>query len=336
MDATIVQNNVKHYPVLLKEIISVITPQHGGTFIDCTFGQGGYTNEILKYQNTKVIGIDRDINSEIIGKKIQENFPSRFFFKNLKFGKLNNLKLKNENIKGIIFDLGYSFTQIKDPKKGLSFNSQGDLNMMMGLNDFSANEAVNNLGDIELEKIIKFFGDEKDAKFISRNIIKERQSKKIGTQELVRIIEKSKRKKNYKVHNATKTFQALRIFVNKEISELINGLINSVKILKKDGVLAVVTFHSLEDKIVKYFFKNLSENKSISRYEPKTQQKKILFQMPFRRPIVPSYKELKENPPSRSAKLRCLIKKEDVYEIETDVFDKFSHLLEIENLGLKL
>ena len=336
MDATIVQNNVKHYPVLLKEIISVITPQHGGTFIDCTFGQGGYTNEILKYQNTKVIGIDRDISSEIIGKKIQENFPSRFFFKNLKFSKLNNLKLKNENIKGIIFDLGYSFTQIKDLKKGLSFNSQGDLNMMMGLNDFSANEAVNNLGDRELEKIIKFFGDEKDAKFISRNIIKERQSKKIDTQELVRIIEKSKRKKNYKVHNATKTFQALRIFVNKEISELINGLINSVKILKKDGVLAVVTFHSLEDKIVKYFFKNLSENKSISRYEPKTQQKKILFQMPFRRPIVPSYKESKENPPSRSAKLRCLIKKEDVYEIETDVFDKFSHLLEIENLGLKL
>ena len=96
---------------------------------------------------------------------------------------------------------------------------------------------------------------------------------------------KNQKGKNYKVHNATKTFQALRIFVNNEISELINGLINSVKILKKDGVLAVVTFHSLEDKIVKYFFKNLSENKSFSRYEPKTQQKKILFQMPLKKPI---------------------------------------------------
>ena len=207
MEATIVLDSDKHYPVLLKEIISVITPQHGGTFIDCTFGQGGYTNEILKYQNTKVIGIDRDINSEFIGKKIQEKFPNRFSFKNLTFSKLNNLKSKNENIKGIVFDLGYSFTQIKDPEKGLSFNSQGDLNMRMGLNDFSANEVVNNLEDKELEKILKYFGDEKDAKFISRNIVKERQSKKIDTQELVRIIEKSKRKKTIKCTVQQKLFK---------------------------------------------------------------------------------------------------------------------------------
>jgi len=336
MEATIVQNNVKHYPVLLREIISVITPQHGGTFIDCTFGQGGYTNEILKYQNTKVIGLDRDTNSEIIGKKIQKKFPDRFLFKNLIFSKLNNLKLKNENVKGIVFDLGYSLNQVKDPKKGLSFNSQGNLNMMMGINDFSANEVINNLEDKEIEKILKYFGDENDAKFISRNIVKERLLKKIDTQKLVGIIEKSKRKKNYKVHSATKTFQALRIFVNKEISELINGLINSVKILKKDGVLAVVTFHSIEDKIVKYFFKSLSENKSVSRYEPKLTQKEILFVMPSKKPIIPSEKEIKENPPSRSAKLRYLIKKEDSYEVDSDILDKFSYLLDIENLGSKL
>ena len=336
MEATIVSDNVKHYPVLLKDIISVITPQHGGTFIDCTLGQGGYTNEILKYKNTKVIGLDRDIKSEIIGKKIQEKFPGRFLFKNLKFSKLNNLNIKNENITGIVFDLGYSLTQIKDPKKGLSFNSEGELNMMMGFNDFSANEVVNKLEEKELEKILKYFGGENDGKKISRNIVKERLSKKIDTQDLVKIIEKSKRKGNYKVHVATKTFQALRIFVNKEISELINGLINSVKILKKDGVLAVVTFHSLEDRIVKYFFKNLSENKSVSRYEPKVAQREILFAMPSKKPIVPSEKEVKENPPSRSAKLRYLIKQEDSYEIETDILEKFSYLLEIENLGSKL
>ena len=336
MEATIVSDSVKHYPVLLKEIISVISPQHGGTFIDCTLGQGGYTKEILKYQNTKVIGLDRDINSEIIGKAIQEKFPNRFLFKNLRFSMLNNLKLKNENIKGIVFDLGYSFTQIKDPKKGLSFNSQGELNMMMGLNDFSAKEAINNLEVKEIEKILKYFGDENDAKIIAKNIVKERQLKIIDTQELVRIIEKSKRKKNYRVHSSTKTFQALRIFVNKEISELINGLINSAKILKKNGILAVVTFHSLEDKIVKYFFKSLSENKSISRYEPKVQQKKISFKMPLKKPIVPSDKELKENLPSRSAKLRYLIKQTDDYEIESDILNKFSELIEIENLGLKL
>ena len=336
MEATIVLNNVKHYPVLLKEIISVITPQHGGTFIDCTFGQGGYTNEILKYQNTKVIGLDRDINSEFIGKKIQEKFPNRFSFKNLTFSKLNNLKSKSENIKGIVFDLGYSFTQIKDPEKGLSFNSQGDPNMRMGLNHFSANEVVNNLEDKELEKILKYFGDEKDAKFISRNIVKERQSKKIDTQELVRIIEKSKRKKNYKVHSATKTFQALRIFVNKEISELIYGLINAAKIVKKDGIIAVVTFHSLEDKIVKYFFKSLSENKSVSRYMPKGEEKVNLFKSLSKKPIVPSKKEIQENPPSRSAKLRYVIKKEDFYDFETDILEKFDHLIRIENFSKKL
>ena len=124
--------------------------------------------------------------------------------------------------------------------------------------------------------------------------------------------------------------------MNKEISELINGLIASVKVLKKNGVLVVVTFHSLEDKIVKYFFKNLSENKSVSRYEPKIEQKEILFKMPLKKPIIPSDKEVKENPPSRSAKLRYIIKKKDIYEIESDILQKFSHLLEIENLSLKL
>ena len=336
MEATIVSDSIKHYPVLLKEIISVITPQHGGTFIDCTLGQGGYTKEILKYQNTKVIGLDRDINCQAVGKEIQEMFLNRFLFKNLRFSKLNNLKLKNENTKGIIFDLGYSFTQIKDPEKGLSFNSQGELNMKMGLNEFSAKEVINNLEEKEIEKILKYFGDENDAKIISRNITKKRRLKKIDTQELVKIIEKSKRKKNYKIHSATKTFQALRIFVNKEVSELINGLINSAKILKKDGVLAVVTFHSLEDKIVKYFFKSLSENKSISRYVPKIDQPNTLFRLIEKKPKTPSDKELRENIPSRSAKLRYVIKKDDFYNFKTDILNKFDHLIKIENFSNKL
>ena len=336
MDATIVLDDIKHYPVLLKEIISVITPQHGGTFIDCTFGQGGYTKEILKHKNTKVIGLDRDIEAKKKARIVEDKFPERFYFKNLRFSKLNNLKLKNENIKGIVLDLGYSFIQIKDPKKGLSFNSSGKLNMMMGLNEFSANEVINKLDNKEIEKILKYFGDENDAKHISRNIIKFRKSKNIDTQDLVNIIEKSKRKKNFKIHSATKTFQALRIFVNKEISELIYGLIHSVKILKKGGVLAVVTFHSLEDRIVKYFFKNLSENKSVSRYEPETKQKELLFLMPQKKPIIPSDKEINENQPSRSAKLRYVIKNKDTFEVETDIVEKFSNLLDIENLGSKL
>ncbi len=329
-------DTAKHYPVLLNELISIITPQHGGTFIDCTFGQGGYVKKILSFKNTKVLAIDRDLKSEKSANEILSKYPDRFIFKNKKFSQLEDLKIKNENVKGIIFDLGYSYTQIKDPSKGLSFNSIGDLNMQMGLNDFSAKDVINKLNVDELEKIFKLFGDEKESKRIALNIIKERKIREINTEGLVKIIEKTKRRKNFKVHNATKVFQALRIFVNKEITELINGLVIAAKVLKKDGILAVVTFHSLEDKIVKYFLKSLSENKSVSRYIPKIDQPDTLFRLKEKKPKTPSSRELKENIPSRSAKLRYAIKKDNIYEFETDILKKFRYLIEVENLGNKL
>ena len=336
MDAVITPTMQKHYPVLLKEIISIISPQYGGTFIDCTFGQGGYSKKILEFNNTKVIALDRDSESEKVALKFKQKFDDRFKFKNIKFSQLNNLKLKSENIKGAIFDLGYSYTQIKDPNKGLSFDSVGKLNMQLGLNSFSAEETINKLDAKELEKIFKFFGDEKEGKYIAKNIIKERIRKKIDTQDLVKIIDSSKRRKNFRVNNSTKSFQALRIFVNKEISELIYGLINAAKILKKDGVLAVVTFHSLEDKIVKYFFKSLSENKSVSRYTPLTEQTDTLFHLTKKKPITPDEEELSQNPPSRSAKLRFAIKKTDFFDFESDIEDQFKNLIDIEKYGEKL
>ena len=336
MIATIVPDVRSHYPVLLSELISIITPQYGGTFIDCTFGQGGYSKKILNFAETKVIALDRDLESQKKANIIQSSFENRFLFKNIKFSQLNNLKLKNENIRGVIFDLGYSLNQIKDPKKGLSFETVGKLNMRMGINEFSAKEAINILDKVELAQIFKYFGEEKDSNRIAHNIVEDRAKKEITTEELVRIIESSKRKNNSKTHSATKIFQALRIFVNKEISELIYGLINAAKIVKKDGVIAVVTFHSLEDKIVKYFFKSLSENKSVSRYMPKGEEKVNLFKSLNKKPIVPSEKEIKENPPSRSAKLRYVIKKEDFYDFETDILEKFDHLIKIENFSQKL
>ena len=336
MIATIIPDVRSHYPVLLTEIISIITPQYGGTFIDCTFGQGGYTKKILNFDNTKVIALDRDPESLKKAEEIKKKFEDRFLFKNIKFSQLNNLKVKNENVKGVIFDLGYSYTQIKDPKKGLSFETVGELNMKMGINDFSAKETINNLDKKELSQIFKYFGDEKDSNRIAHNIVEDRVTREITTEELVRIIESSKRKKNLKTHSATKVFQALRIFVNKEISELIYGLINAAKVVKKDGIIAVVTFHSLEDKIVKYFFKSLSENKSVSRYLPKGEEKINLFKTINKKAISPSENEIKENPPSRSAKLRYVIKKEDFYDFETDILQKFDHLIKIENFSKKL
>ncbi len=331
-----VLDTLKHYPVLLKEIISIISPQHGGTFIDCTFGQGGYTKKILNSKNTKVIALDRDPESKKIADQIQEKFRERFIFKNLKFSELNNLKLKKEDIRGVVFDLGYSLTQIKDQKKGLSFNSFGSLNMKLGLNKFSADDVVNKLDKEDLERIFKYFGEEIESRKIAKKIVEERKINRINTQSLVNIIDTTKKRKNYKVHNATKVFQSLRIFVNNEISELIYGLINATKVLKKGGVLAVVTFHSLEDKIVKYFFKELSEEKSISRYQPKTEQRPILFLLKNKKPITPTVKELKENISSRSAKLRFVIKKDNFYDFETDILKRFQFLLDIEDLGKKL
>ena len=331
-----VQDTTKHYPVLLSELISIITPQHGGTFIDCTFGQGGYTKKILSFKNTKVLSLDRDIESKKKAEDILGKFQDRFIFKNKRFSQLIDLKIKNENVRGIIFDLGYSYNQIKDSSKGLSFNALGDLNMKMGLNDFSAKDAINKLNETELEKIFKFFGEENESKKIAKNIINQRKIKKMDTKNLVELIEKIKRKKNFRTHSATKVFQALRIFVNKEISELVNGLIAASKVLGENGVLAVVTFHSIEDRIVKYFFKSLSENKSVSRYVPKLDQPETSFKMIKKKPIVASVKELRENPPSRSAKLRYIIKKSNFYNFETDIHKKFENLIEIENFGNKL
>ena len=336
MNATIISERKKHYPVLLNEITSIITPQYGGTFIDCTFGQGGYTKKILEFSNTKIIALDRDKDSKKIALNFEKKFKNRFLFKNKKFSEINDLDLGKEKIKAVVFDLGYSYAQIKDPKKGLSFDASGELNMKMGLNNFSAKDVINKLDKKDLEKIFKFFGEERESKRIANKIIEKRKINEIDTQDLVKIIQSSKIKKNYKIHSATKVFQALRIFVNKEISELIYGLIHASKIVDKGGIIAAVSFHSLEDKIIKYFFRSLSEIKSVSRYMPQRKEKNSPFKLINKKPVVPSIKEIKENPPSRSAKLRFVIKEKNTQNFETDILDKFNYLIKIENYSQKL
>ena len=335
MNATIKLENVKHFPVLLKEIISIISPLYGGTFIDCTFGQGGYSKKILENKNNKVFAIDRDCSSKKIVNQFKKKYQNRFEFENRKFSEILNIEKNIENLKGIIFDLGYSTTQIKDPEKGLSFNNKGKLNMKMGLNKFSADDVVNKLGQKELAKIFKVFGEENSSKIISKKIISFRKRKNIQTEDLVNIINSVKKKKFTKIHNATKVFQALRIIVNNEISELIYGLINSFKLLPVGGVVAIVTFHSIEDKIVKFFLKNYSENKNDSRYLPSRIEKKILFKLIDKKPIIPNNKELNLNPASRSAKLRYGVKLNNHSDF-SEFVKKFSYLLEVENFFEKI
>ena len=335
MNATILPNSEKHYPVLLDEILSIISPQNGGTFIDCTFGQGGYSKALLRYKNTNVIALDRDPNSKIIAEKIKQDHKDRFSFYNKKFSEIDKIEIKKNKIKAILFDLGYSYLQIKDPSKGLSFENKGKLNMRLGLNNFSANEVINKLSQKDLELIFKYFGEDKDSKIISKKIVKERTKSDLNTEKLVQIIN-SVKKKGGKIHNATKIFQAIRIFVNKEISELIYGLINSTKILDHDGIILSVSFHSLEDKIIKYFFKSLSEDKKTSRYFPLQNNNNKLFKLISKKAITPSLNEININRPSRSAKLRYATKIDNIDNFEKDFIKKFSKLLEIENLSKKL
>ncbi len=208
--------------------------------------------------------------------------------------------------------------------------------MKMGLNDFSAEDVIKKLDLKDLEKIFKFFGDEKDSKKIAKKIVQNRKIKEINTQDLVNIIQNSKRKKNNKINVATKIFQSLRIFVNKEISELIYGLINATKILKPGGIIVVVTFNSLEDKIVKFFFRSLSEKESVSRYMPKVEANENLFKLIRKKAIMPSLNEIKKNPPSRSAKLRFAIKHKEIFGFEKFVLEKFDYLLKVEKLSEKI
>ncbi len=330
MSATIKLEN-KHFPVLLKELISIISPLYGGTFLDCTFGQGGYSKKILEKKNNKIIAVDRDKDVYLYAKKFEKKYNDRFHYENIKFSEINTINVNSKDLKAVIFDLGYSTNQIKDLSKGLSFKSTGKLNMKMGLNEFSCHEVISNMSESNLYKIFKYYGDERYSKKIARKIARLRNKKIINTQDLTKIIDSVKKFKNSKINNSTKVFQALRIFVNKEISELINGLINAFYLIPVGGVIAVVTFHSIEDKIVKYFFKNYSEVKNSSRYAPFKESNDRCFNLKNKKPIIPNAEELKLNPPSRSAKLRYAIKINNECNFE-EFNKKFQNLIDIENL----
>jgi len=208
----------------------------------------------------------------------------------------------------------------------------------MGLNEISALDAINNLSESDLKQVIKILGDEKEASKIAKNIVNYRNTKKIqNTSELVKIIEKSK-KKNYsnKINPCTKTFQALRIFVNKEITELITGIIKATKKLKPGGKILIISFHSIEDRIIKYFFTNFSKNKSRpSRYLPETKVVDTsLFEQYKNRIIRPSNKEINQNNRSRSAKLRFAIRSKNNFEHPIDLIKKFKNYLDLESINV--
>ena len=327
---------LSHFTVMLNEVINIATHSKGGTYIDCTFGGGGYSKQLLKFSKTIVKGLDRDNEVQKIGKELEKKFPQRFKFYQITFGQLD--VIFKDNVDVIIFDLGLSSIQLNDLERGFSFKSNEGLDMSMGLNQISAQDVVNNLSELDLKLIIKILGEEKEASRIAKNIVKFRSEKKITkVQELVQIIEKSK-KKNYssKINPCTKTFQALRIFVNKEITELTYGIINATKILKPGGKILIVSFHSIEDKIAKYFFSNFSINKSKpSRYLPDQDDSSIaLFKEYKNKVLKPSKKEIEQNSRSRSAKLRYAIRSDNKFSYPHELIKKFKRYLDLEAINV--
>ena len=321
-----------HFPVMLNEVIKISSPSKGGIYIDCTFGAGGYSKQLLKFSKTKVKGLDRDSKVKEIGIKLEKNYPLRFKFHQTTFSQINSVT--KDLVDVIIFDLGLSSIQLNDLDRGFSFKSNENLDMSMGLNEISARDVINEASELELKLIIKILGEEKEAARIAKNIVKFRNKKKIiKVQDLVNIIEKSKRKNHSsKINPCTKTFQALRIFVNKEITELINGIINATKILKPGGKLLIISFHSIEDKIVKYFFSNFSTNKSKpSRYLPEEDDSKTALFEEYRNKILkPTKKEIDQNNRSRSAKLRYAIRSNNKFIYPNELTKKFKKYLDLE------
>jgi 16S rRNA (cytosine1402-N4)-methyltransferase len=311
----------KHIPVMSEDIDRILTPYKSGLYIDCTFGGGSITRKILSKKNTKVISIDRDNFVESFSKEIGKEYKNRFEFVIDRFSNLENI-LKERNLQkipvAIIFDLGLSSFQIDNPERGFSYRQDGLLKMTMGKNNVTAHDIVNKLEQKDLRNIFNLFGEDKDSGLIAKLIVQKRQYKEINsTQELADIILRAKRYKNSKynkVDACAKIFQAIRMVVNQELTELYEGLTSAIKNLSIDGKIVVITFHSLEDKIVKKIFDIFSnKKKGTSRYLPENNENDNfnILEIKNRKPIIASEKEIKNNNRARSAKLRCATKIKD-------------------------
>ena len=300
-------NQYHHTPVLLNEAINALSLKEEEFYVDATFGLGGYSKAILNKTNCNLLAIDRDPKAKMYAEVIKSDFRDRFTFKNGKFSELIRFlkEINIEKVAGIVFDLGVSSPQLDDKERGFSFKSDGPLDMRMSLEGPTAEEFINKVEENTLANIIYEYGDEVFSRRIAKNIARERSIKKINsTSQLATIIRKSIPYSKKKIDPATKTFQAIRIYLNNEIYELEKGLIAAEKSLKPDGILAVISFHSIEDRIIKKFLVGCSKSQADSRFLPENSKKNNSFEILTRKPISPSEKEITINNRSRSAKLR--------------------------------
>lgn len=300
-----------HIPVMLLEVVEALQVTSGQVVIDATFGAGGYSRVLLE-RGCSVIGIDRDPDAVAAGQPMVAEFESSLMLEQGRFSNLDAIAhaLGHLTVDAIVADIGVSSMQIDQADRGFSFQKDGPLDMRMEQTGISAADVVNGVERSDLTRIIGILGDERRASHISSRIVEERQKRRFETTlQLASCVEAVLgRKRGDKIHPATRTFQALRIFVNAELDQLAEALLAAERVLKPGGRLAIVTFHSLEDRLVKKFLLNRSETQGGSRHLPQVTQKTATFDLEKRNASSASSKEADVNPRARSAKLRYAIR----------------------------
>jgi 16S rRNA (cytosine1402-N4)-methyltransferase len=298
--------SARHIPVLGRRALEWLGVRDGGRYVDATFGAGGYTQAILATPGARVIGIDRDQSAIAQGAGLVEQAQGRLDLVEDRFSNLEAIVGGGGAVDGIVFDVGVSSMQIDDAARGFSFRLDGPLDMRMGRDGPSAADIIARASERDLSLIIATLGEERHARVVARAIVKARGERAIDTtRALAEIVARVVHSRDSAIHPATRTFQALRIFVNDELGELARGLAAAERVLKPSGRLVVVAFHSLEDRIVKTFLTERSRAPSGSRHRPELVSAAPSFAVLTRRPETPDEAEIAANPRARSAKLRA-------------------------------
>lgn len=301
--------SARHVPVLLAPVLDALDPQAGQWVLDGTFGFGGYSEAILK-AGANVLGVDRDPEAAARAEVLQGIYGERLAFVSGCFSELADIAeaAGHAPLDAVVLDIGVSSMQIDEAERGFSFMNDGPLDMRMSQSGATAADVVNSYSETELVQIFRELGEEKQARRIAGGILARRGVTPFSrTLDLANVIERIVgRKPQQKIHPATRVFQALRIFVNGELDELVDGLVAAEKCLKPGGKLVVVTFHSLEDRIVKRFFQERTKTRSGgSRYLPEEDIPDPSFEMLVKGGVGPDDEELERNPRARSAKMRA-------------------------------
>ncbi len=298
----------RHLPVMLQEVLAHLAPKDAGTYLDGTFGAGGYTRAILAAADCRVLALDRDESAIRGGQALVAESGGRLTLVQERFSQLAEVAADQgfAPLDGVVLDIGVSSMQLDQAERGFSFRNDGPLDMRMGGDGLSAADLVAALDEVRLAHILWIYGEERHSRAIARAIVKARAETPITrTAQLADIVSKVIWPKPGEVHPATRTFQALRIAVNEELDELAQALCAAEAVLKPGGRLVVVTFHSLEDRIVKTFLSNRTKASSGSRHLPQQDGPAPSFRLVAKGAVEPSSEEVARNPRARSAKLRA-------------------------------